>query len=158
MIESVPARLLPHAQGGQRVSNDYVTERLKQWALCQQTEPHDPSRPSESLEYRMMTGEAFVRSGRKYAGGDGGLINAVTAGRSHLREADRAREIYAALRTLKRRNAAAHDVLVEAFMARPGHVLSRRSGAKRHEISERKWRDLFNIGLWFIDARLATAT
>lgn len=139
------------------MSNDYVIARLKQWALCKKTPPHDPSRPSESLEYRMMTHEAFIRSKRKFSGGDGGLSNAVAHNRQHLAEAQREREIDDAMRLLQQRDPQAHAVIRYAFMREPGYVATGRSAAPRHELSEGAWRIRFHRGLSFIDARLVVA-
>lgn len=139
------------------MSNEYVIGRMKHWARCKRHPPHELGRAAESLEWRMMTGEAFIRSKKKFSGGDGGVSHAVTAHPDALREHRSTAEIDRALHTLRRRDKGMHNVVYHAFATVPGERVTARAGAAKNNLSESEWRRKLNDGLRFIDGALATA-
>lgn len=136
------------------MSQRQTEDRLISWAMCLEVPPHDPSRPSESIEYRLMTLGDISGSGRKT---DGGHMRAYQRHRRDIEAMQQAREVQSAVSRMRHRDRLAHDVIVEAFTRRPGFIVPAAQGAAKFSVGLTTWRKRYDRGLAFVDGALAVA-
>lgn len=131
-----------------------IEARLINWAMCREQPPHDPGRPSESIEYRMMTTGQVCRGGII---GDGGLSRALQRFRSDIARAQRASETHRIVKRMQYRDDEAFQVVVAAFLDRPGYIMPGHVGAGALGIGQSAWRMRYQRGLAFVDGALMAA-
>lgn len=132
-----------------------IEGRLLAWAMGLESPFHDPSRPSESLEYRMMV---LGQVGRGGGHSDGGMMLACHRYRQEIQDKQDARETHQAIVRLRCRDREAYQVLTTAYLDRPGYIMPGRAGASALQISENSWRLRYQRGLSFVDGWTALTT
>lgn len=135
-----------------------IEERLVEWAQIIDDERkglplHDPSRPSESIEYRIMTGQTS-KPGKGAVKTDGGMFQAYRKQRHNIAIAQRVSEINRILVRMRHTKSGHYEIITQAFLDRPGHICITRIGATEQNVSQNKYLRLYGEAVAFIEGAL----
>lgn len=129
-----------------------IENRLIQLALMIELPPHEAGWPHETIEYKLKTYRQLCSSGKI---SDGGLLLSTLKHGRDIRAEMRAKDTQRAVLTLKRCHPDLFIIINMAFMTKPGDILSGRVGARKMDVSEATWRNMYKRGLDCVDIALA---
>jgi len=130
-----------------------IEERLAEWAFYTRNPPHEPGRPSESIEYRIMTGDT-AKAGKGAVKGDGGHCRAYRKNRRNTAIIQRRDEVRSILARMKRTKPEHRAVIAQAFESKPGYICDTRMAAGQLNVSQNKYLRLYGEALAFVEGAL----